>query len=193
LGDRLGDRSFFLGFQDADNIGKVLLGAGSASGIVVKHDLDLNTEDTLTKKDVTNSGIDEVASGLTRVDHETISELHGLGTSSTELARDNNFAALSTRLHDETKNTIAGTTDSQTVEKLELDGLALSDSAKTTVLDTLSVELNSILGELETLLDERGQLTNAATLLTKNILGVSGTDNDPKQNVKIICRHLKNL
>jgi hypothetical protein len=107
LGDRLSDGSFLLGFQDADNIGKVLLGAGSASGIVVKHDLDLNTEDTLTKKDVTNSGIDEVASGLTRVDHETISELHGLGTSSTELARNDNLATLSTRLHNETEDTIA--------------------------------------------------------------------------------------
>jgi hypothetical protein len=207
LGDGLSDGGLLLGLKNADNIRKVVLGAGSASGVIVEHDLDLDTKDTLTKKDVTNSSLDEVASGLTRVDHETIGELHRLGTSSTELARDNNLASLGTRLHDEAKDTVAGTaqskqkirqfswlqsrsylpnsvfakylpTNSQSVEKLELDGLALSNSAETTVLDTLSVELNSVLGELETLLDERGQLANAATLLSENVLGVGGTDDD---------------
>jgi hypothetical protein len=55
----------------------------------------------------------------------------------------------------------------------------LSDSAETTVLNTLSVKLNSVLGELETLLDKRSQLADAATLLSENVLGVSSTDDDP--------------
>jgi hypothetical protein len=109
LGDGLSDDGLLLGLEDADDIRKVLLGTSSASGVVVKHDLDLDTKDTLAKKDVTNSSVNEVAGGLTRVDHETVSELHRLGTGSTELARDNNFAALSSRLHNEAKDTIAGT------------------------------------------------------------------------------------
>jgi hypothetical protein len=109
LGNGLSDGSFLLGFQNGDNIGKVVSGTGSASGIILQHDLDLDTKDTLTEEDVTDSSLDEVTSGLTRVNHETIGELHGLGTSSTELTRDNNFATLSTRFHDETKDTITST------------------------------------------------------------------------------------
>jgi hypothetical protein len=113
LGDGLSDGSFLLWLQDGDDIGKVVLGTGSASGVIVEHDLDLNTKDTLAKKDVANSSLNEVASGLARVDHETISELHRLGTSSTELARDNNLATLGTRLHNETEDTIASTEQSK--------------------------------------------------------------------------------
>jgi hypothetical protein len=51
-------------------------------------------------------------------------------------------------------------------------------------LNTLSVKLNGVLGELETLLDEGGQLADATTLLTKNVLGVGGTDDDPIQRKK---------
>ncbi len=40
--------------------------------------------------------------------HETISELHRLGTGGTELARDDDFATLGTRFHNESENTISG-------------------------------------------------------------------------------------
>jgi hypothetical protein len=54
-------------------------------------------------------------------------------------------------------------------------------------LDALSIELDSVLGELETLLDEGGQLADAATLLTKNVLGVGGTDDDSGEEEKENC------
>jgi len=69
-------------------------------------------------------------------------------------------------------------TNSQTVKELELDRLTLSNGTETTVLDTFGIKLNSVLGELETLLNKSGQFTDTATLLTKNVLGVSGTDDD---------------
>jgi hypothetical protein len=47
-------------------------------------------------------------------------------------------------------------TDSQTVKKLELDRLTLSNGTETTVLNTLSIKFDSVLGELETLLNESG-------------------------------------
>jgi hypothetical protein len=69
-------------------------------------------------------------------------------------------------------------TNGQTVKKLELDRLTLSNGTETTVLNTLSVKFNSVLGELETLLNKCGQFTNTTTLLTKNVLCMSGTDDD---------------
>lgn len=106
----------------------------------------------------------------------TYSELHGLGTGSTELAGDDNLAALSTALHDEAENTIACPTHGKTVQQLVTEGLALSDSGETTVLDLGGVQRDRVLGEPETLLDERGELTDAAALLAQNLLGVGGTD-----------------
>lgn len=191
------DTGLLLGFQDGDNIGESVLGTLATSGVGVKHDLDLDAQDTLAEQDVADSGGDEVAGGLARVDHEAVAELHGLGTSSTELARDDNLATLGARLHDEADNTVARTANSKTVEELELDRLALSNGAQATVLDALGVQLNSVLGELETLLDQGRQLTDATALFAKNVLGVSGTDDDPMKNkrkrasmsLKLGCGH----
>lgn len=68
--------------------------------------------------------------------------------------------------------------DGKTAKELVTERLALSDSGETTVLNLLGVELEGVFGELETLLDERGKLTDAATLLTQNFLGVGGADDD---------------
>jgi hypothetical protein len=45
-------------------------------------------------------------------------------------------------------------------------------------LDLLSVELKRVLRELEALLHEGGKFTDAATLLSKDFLGVGGADDD---------------
>lgn len=127
---------------------------------------------------MTSSGIDEVLCRLTGVDHETISELHALGTSSTELSRDNNLATLSTTLHDESKDTIACTSNSQTVEKLVSEGLALRDSRETSVLDLGSIEGDRVFGEFESLLDEGGEFADASSLLTENFLCVGSADDN---------------
>lgn len=44
---------------------------------------------------------------LSGVDHETVGELHRLGTGGAQLARDDNLASLGTGLHDEAKDTVA--------------------------------------------------------------------------------------
>ena len=142
--------------------------------------------------------VDEVNSGLTGVDHETVGELHRLGTGSTELARDDNLATLGTRLHNEAEDTVASAernfnfwpnerkyldspADGKTTEKLVAERLALSIRRETAVLDLLSVELKGVIGELEALLDERGELADAATLLTEDLLGVGSADDDLKR------------
>ena len=137
---------------------------------------------------------------LSGVDHESVGELHRLGAGGTKLARDNDLATLGARLHDEAEDTVAraeeransnqlrppcsivyspnSPTDGKTTEELVAETLALSDSIETTVLNLLGVELNGPLGELETLLDERSELANAASLLSEDLLGVGGADDD---------------
>ena len=125
-----------------------------------------------------DSIVDEFTRRLARVDHETVGEFHGLCTSSTEFSRHDNFATLRTRLHDETGDTIACTTDGKTTKELVEQALALSNGGKTTVLDLIRVELKRVVGELEALLDERGELTDSASLLAEYLLGVCCADDD---------------
>jgi hypothetical protein len=52
----------------------------------------------------------------------------------------------------------------------------LSDGGQTTVLNLGSVERNTVFGELEALLNERGEFANSAALLAKDFLGVCCAD-----------------
>ena len=195
LGHRLNNGLLLLGLDDSDGVGEGLGWASLALGVRSAHDLDLDTEHTLTEQDVAGGLIDEVLSGLTGVDHETIlysvktnsaffqcvraySELHALGTGGPELSGNDDFATLGARLHDESENTIAGPSDGETVEELVSERLALSDGGQTAVLDLGGVQGDRVLRELEALLDERSELADAATLLSKNLLCVGGTDDD---------------
>jgi len=178
LADGLENSLLLLGLDNGNGVREGLLGTSLAFRVGAAHDLDLDTQDTLSEEDVTGSVVNEVLGGLTGVNHEAVGELHGLGTGSTELTRDNNLTTLGTRLHDETEDTIAGTSNGKTVQKLVSEGLALSDGGETTVLNLGGVKGDGVLGELESLLDERGELANAAALLTENLLGVGGSDDD---------------
>jgi hypothetical protein len=108
----------------------------------------------------------------------TYSELHALGTSSPQLATDNDLATLSTRLHDEAEHTIACSANRKTIKKFVTEGLALSDGRQTTVLNLCGVERNRVLWELEALLDERGEFSDAASLLAEDFLCVGCADDD---------------
>ena len=178
LAHGLDDALLLLGLDDGDSIGQGLLGTGLALGVRAAHDLDLDTQDTLAEQDVAGGVVNEVVGGLTGVDHESVGELHGLGTGGTELSGDDNLATLGAGLHDETEDTVASTTDGETVQELVAEGLALGDGGQTAVLDLGGIEGDGVLGELEALLDERGELTDAAALLAENLLGVGGADDD---------------
>lgn len=178
LAHGLQDGLLLLGVNDGDGVRQSLLGTSLALGVRAAHNLDLDTEDTLAEQDVAGSSVDEVVLGLTRVNHEAVGELHGLGTGGTELAGDDNLATLGVGLHDEAEDTIASTTDGETVEELVAERLALGDGGETAVLDLGGVQRDRVLGELEALLDQRGQLADAAALLAENLLGLRGADDD---------------
>ena len=164
--------------MDDNDVGLRNLGTHAASRIVRQHDDDLDTTDTRAHHDVLLGGILVDGARIAGLDHVAITEAHGVGTLGTSLAADRDLATTSTRLHDETDDAIASTTDSKTLKKLVLERLALSHGAKTTVEDALDVELDLAVTEAETLLDDGGELTDALTVLTKNRLGASGTDDD---------------
>lgn len=170
--------SLCLGLQDLDDVGECVGGSLLSFGVGGEHDADLDTDNTLLEEDVADADINEILGGLTSLDHVAITELHLLGTLAAELAGDLNFDTLGLRLHNDTQNTVAGTTNSNTVQQLETQGLSLGQSRETTEGNALSVQLDGAIREVETLLDDGSQLANAAALLTQNILGTGGTDDD---------------
>jgi len=178
FGDRLGDKLVEWWLDDGDHVGEGLLGAELAFWVVSLHDLNLDTQYTLLEENVSDGVVNKVASGLTGVDHESVGEFHGFGAGGAELARDDNLTTLGTGLHDESENTVACPADGKPTKELVPQALALGNSRETTALDLLGVELEGVFGELEPLLDERGELADAATLLTEDFLSVGGTDDD---------------
>jgi len=167
-----------LRLEDGDHVGHRDLGAHLALGIPRKHDLHGDTDHTHTHEHVAAGGVNEVLLGLARRDEVTILELHGLGTLSPQLTADGDLTTLGTRLHDEAHDTVAGTAAGETTNELELDGLALRNCAQTTVVHALGVQLHGTVRELEALLNEGGQLANAATLLAEDIAGAGGADDN---------------
>jgi hypothetical protein len=89
--------------------------------------LDLDTQDTLSEKNVSDGVVDEVDSGLTRVDHETVGELHGLGSGGPEFTGNDNLTTLGTGLHNESEDTVTGPSHGETTEELVSEGFTLSD------------------------------------------------------------------
>jgi len=127
---------------------------------------------------VTDSRVDVVVERLTSLDHVTLRELLGLGTLATDLTGHRDISTLGTGLHDEAEDTVTGTTDGKATEELVLEGLSLGLGAEATVGNTLSEDLNTSGGEVETLLDDGGHLTDALTVLTEDVLGTGSLDND---------------
>lgn len=58
-----------------------------------------------------------------------------------EFARNDNLAPLGTTLHDESEDTITGSSNGQTSEQLVSETFTLSDGAQSSVTDLLSVQL----------------------------------------------------
>jgi len=127
---------------------------------------------------VTDGHVGVDLSGVTGLDHVTIYELHSLGTLSPELSGDNDLATLGGGFHDESDDTVARTTDGESSQQLELEGFGLGLGAETTVLDALGVQLHGAIGESESLLDDTGQFTDAASVFSEDVLGAGRSDDD---------------
>ena len=65
-----------------------------SSGVVGEHNLDFESDDTLSEHDVSDGGVDVLGDGVTGVDHESVGELHGLRSLASQFAGDDDFATL---------------------------------------------------------------------------------------------------
>ena len=176
LGDGDGVLNIFLGFDNGDNISlRNLRGTGDLSSRIERqHNGDLDTQNTLLHQHMANSGVDVRANGVTGLNHVTITELHGLGTLSSDFTRNDDLATTGIGFHDESDNSIASTTDSETSQQLVAEGLSLSSGAESTVLNTFSEQVKLVGLEVEALLNDSGELLDASSLLTKDVLGARG-------------------
>ena len=86
---------------------------------------------------------------MTTLDHVAVAELLGLGTLASDLSGDGHLSTLGARLHNEAKDTRAGSADSQASEELVLERLSLDLGVEAARSDALSEELNTVLGEVE--------------------------------------------
>ena len=167
-----------LGFSDFDDIGKVSLDTSSTSGVLGKHDLYLNTHNTLLESNVSNGNIQEVELGLTGTDHISLLELHGLSSLLSELTGDDDLTTSSTFLYDVSNDRDGIHSDGDTLEELELNNFSLSRSAHTLLEDTGDLKVDGILGISESLLDEGSKFSDLKTILTEDFLDLSSLDSD---------------
>ena len=84
----------FLWLSDLNNIWVWSLWSDLSSWIVWQHDFDLETDNTLSEEDVTDSSVNVFGDWVTGVDHKTVSELHGLSSLTSKFTRDDDFATL---------------------------------------------------------------------------------------------------
>merc|ERR1711931_438644 len=169
--------SFVFWFHDRHVIRQWFLRSGLSSWIPRQHDFHLDTDHTLSQVNVTNCHIDVFESWVTTVDHEAICELHPFGSLSSKFSRYNNFATFGTTLHDETNNTITCFSNWCTSKKLVSKRFTLSNRTQTSERNLLCVQLNCAVREIESFLHNRCQFSDSSSLLTKNILGSRG-END---------------
>merc|ERR1719251_774127 len=132
----------------------------------------------LSEEHVTASGVDVVVAGVSGGDHETVDELHGLGSLTAQLARHHPLAPLRPGLHDEAQYTVARTPHCESTDELVPQRLGLRDSAQTPRGHLLGVQLDGALGEVEALLHHGGQLADAPALLSEHVLCARGHDDD---------------
>jgi len=170
-----------LGVEDSDGIGHDLL-VGTLSDLDGLHDLNLDTDHTLTELDVADGLVDEIVLRLTSGDLVTHSVLLGLSTLSTNLTGNDDFATDGLTLaHNSAHDVVGGITHGGTSEELELEVLAVGSGAKSgVILKRLDGELKlvAVIVEVVALLDERFNLLDLAVGLGKHLLGVGAADTD---------------
>ena len=180
--DGWGDvRVLLLGLEDLDEIWHDL-GDVANLDLGTLHNLDLESDNTLSEFDGSDGAVDEIVLGLTGGDLVTLSVLLGLGTLSTDLTGDDDFATDgTTSSHDGSENVVGGKSDWGTSEELVLEGLDVGGGAEgLLVWEWLDGELKFVVAivEVVSLLDEGLDLLHFTGLLVEEVLALGGADTD---------------
>jgi hypothetical protein len=168
----------FLWLQDGDDIWVLELWSVHAGLVVWLENLHLNTENTLSEEDVSDGGVDVFPGWVTGVDHHTVDELHSLCSLASDLTTDNDLATSGTLLHNESEDTVGGSSDGKTAEKLVSEGLGLGNGAQASVSNSLDVKVDLALLVAPSLVDDSGEFTDSSGLLAENLAWSGGNDDD---------------
>jgi len=155
----------------------------SLAGLALErhHDLDLETEHTLSHVDVTHGLVDELLLGLTSGDEVTSRVLLSLCSLTTDLTADNDSATNGSTSHDIVENVVDGHTHWVSTEELELEDLGLELRVESSIvverLDD-NLDLVVLIVEVVSLLDDRLDLSDLpGSVLDKGVgVGHSHTD-----------------
>jgi len=162
-------------------IGHNLL-VGTLSNLDGLHDLNLDSEHTLSEFNVTDGLVNEVFSGLTSGDLVSHNVLLGLGTLSTDLSGNSDFATDSLSLsHDGSHNVVSSVSDGSTGEELVLKGFSLGGGAeRSLVSEGFDGEVELVVGLVVevSLLEERLNFLNFTVGLGEHFLAFGATDSD---------------
>ena len=170
-----------LWLDDVDEIWHDLLVLADAD-LGALHNLDSETEDSLTELDGTDGLVDEIVLWLTSGDLVTHGVLLGLGTLSTDLTGDDDFATDgTTTAHDGSEDVVGGKTDWGSAQELVLEGLDVGSSAEVLVVwEGLDGEVNlvGLVVEVVSLLNEGLDLLDLTGLLLEEVSGLGASDTD---------------
>lgn len=167
-----------LGVLDVDDIRKEGLDASSAGGVVWQHDLDLDTHDTLLEGNVSDSNVDIVESGLARADHVSGFVFHCLGSLLSQFTRNDDLATSGAFLGDALDDGVSGHSDGDALQQFEFKDFSLSSGGHAHLEDLGDLKFDCISFVSESLLDQRGELSDLKTILTENFGDLGGDDSD---------------
>ena len=170
-----------LGLVDLDGIGHDLaVDAGSDLGGL--HNLHFDSDHTLTELNVTDGLVNEIVLGLSSGDLVSHGVLLGLGTLSTDLTANDDFATDGLSLaHDGAHNVVSGITDGGTGEELELKVLTVGGGAASWVVGKgfdRELKFVGLIVEVVSLLDEGFDLLDLAVGLGEHLLGLGASNTD---------------
>ena len=120
------------------------------------HNGDLDTDGTLSHRDVPHGGVDEFLNGLTGGDKITLGVFGGLCSLSSNLTGNNDSATNSVSSHDTTHDVVDGSSNWDSIKKLHLEVLDVGGSAESSITNWEDGHINFVVSIVEviSLLDE---------------------------------------
>lgn len=157
-------------------------GLTSLDSLDTSHDLDLESEDTLSELDVSDGSVDEVILWLSSRDLVSLGVLLRASSLSSDLTRDDDLTSDgSTSSHDGSQNVVGSHSHWVTLEKLELKLLYIEGSAEVSVVvDWLDRDddLGVLLVVSVSLFNQTLDFSDSLGLLLQKSLVVGGLDSD---------------
>jgi len=124
--------------------------------------LHFNTDNTLSKENVSNSGVNVVFDWVTGVDHHTVNEFHTFSSLSSDFTGNDDFATSGALFHDESEDTVGGSSDSETSEEFVSEGFGLGNRGHASVGDSFDVKIDLTLFVTPSFVNNGGEFSDSS-------------------------------